>query len=84
MLVYYNVPLPIQPTYISILCNISVPSLVYFEHTPFCIGPVPVPLYLLPIRNSLYSLFLYICFSLLLSIVSLIVYTIEYTLSLQV
>ncbi|KAJ3870389.1 hypothetical protein F5051DRAFT_447810 [Lentinula edodes] len=40
------------------------PSLVYFEHTPFCIGPVPVPLYLLPIRISLYSQFLYLSFSL--------------------
>ena len=71
-------------TYLSNASMSRSPSLVYFEHTPFCIGPVPVPLYLLTIRISLYSLFLYLCFSLLLSIVSLIVCTIEYTLLLQV
>ncbi|KAJ3885375.1 hypothetical protein GG344DRAFT_82775 [Lentinula edodes] len=43
------------------------PSLVYFEHTPFCIGPVPVPLYLLTIQISLYSLFCYLCFFTLVS-----------------
>ncbi|KAJ3887289.1 hypothetical protein GG344DRAFT_80872 [Lentinula edodes] len=70
MLVYYNVSLPIHPNYISILGNINAPSLVYIEHTPFCIGPVPVPLYLLTIQISLYSLFLYLSFSLLSSVVS--------------
>ncbi|KAJ3929383.1 MAG: hypothetical protein NXY57DRAFT_963672 [Lentinula lateritia] len=57
-----DVPLFTSCTYLSSSATSPSPAW-YILNTPLNIGPVPVPLYLLPIRNSLYSLFLYLCFS---------------------